>query len=41
MQSALEKHVYVTKPSGERVGIGEAVAGAQPEQKTFNRVHAR
>jgi uncharacterized protein len=43
MQSVLGKHVYVSKPSGEKIGIGEAIELAQREhpQLAQTRLHAR
>jgi hypothetical protein len=39
----LGKHVYVSKPSGEKIGIGEAIGLSQRDQPQLaqNRSHAR
>jgi len=43
MQSALEKHVYIKRSSGDKIGIGEAIAVEQQSQpqQPLNRLHAR
>ena len=41
IQSVLGKHVYVSKSSGEKIGISEAMAEQCQLQPSPNRVHAR
>jgi uncharacterized protein len=43
MQAVLGKHVFVTKPSGERIAIGEAIGAAESRQPEVlpQRLHAR
>jgi uncharacterized protein len=41
MQSVLEKHVYVSKPSGDKVAIGEAITIAQGSRSPRDNLAAR